>query len=430
MTSTGGEAAPKSSALPSERGANGAVIVAALVGIYVLSQFFRNALAVIGPDLAREFDLDAARLGLLSSIFFLAFALAQVPLGVAIDRWGPKPAMLATAALMIASTLMFALAPDYRLLSVARLLMGLGCCSFFMAPLALYAELFRPEKFSTVTGIHVGGGSFGMLAATAPLAWFAGQWGWRNAFLTAAAVATFMAIIVALFVHERAEVIAHRRARTESLRETFAGVVAATRVRGFWPVFFLQAANYSAFAAVAGLWVGPWLAQTYGLPLDSRGRMTLVLAVCQIAGLFFWGASDRWFRSYRRPVLTGAALSVVIMALAAVFPLPAAVLPVFLALYGFCLGNSSVLTAHGKSLFPRNLTGRGLTLLNTGTMGGAFFQQFLTGLAIEAFGFNLVDGARLYPPEAFRLVFGLIAIQLALAALFYLRAPETHPSRG
>ncbi|MFO1117827.1 MAG: MFS transporter [Beijerinckiaceae bacterium] len=421
----------KSAAAPAraERGANGAVIVAALVGIYILSQFFRNTLAVIGPDLSREFDLDAAQLGLLSSIFFLAFALAQVPLGIAIDRWGPKPAMLFTAALMIGSAVLFALAADYRQLTVARLLMGFGCCSFFMAPLALYAELFRPEKFSTVTGIHIGAGSMGMLIATVPLASFTALWGWRNAFLTAAVFATIMAIVVLLFVHERAEVIEKRRTRVEDMRQTLAGVVAATRQRGFWSIFFMQGATYSAFAAVAGLWVGPWLAQTYGLGIEARGRMTLIIAVCQIAGLFFWGASDRWFQSYRRPVVTGATLSICLLALAAVVPLPAGALPVYLACFGFCLGINSVLTAHGKTLFPPNLTGRGLTLINMGTMSGAFFQQFATGLAIETFGFRIVDGVRLYPPEAFRLVFGLIAAQVALALVFYLRAPDRHPAR-
>lgn len=429
MASTQGGFGRDKSAGKAEKGGNGVVIVAALVGIYVLSQFFRNALAVLGPDISRELDLDAAQLGFLSSAFFLAFALAQIPLGIAIDRWGPKPAMLTTAALMIASTLMFAFARDYQQLTVARLLMGFGCCSFFMAPLALYAELFRPEKFSTVTGVHVGGGSFGMLLATAPLAWFAAQWGWRNAFLTAAAVATLMACLVAIFVHERAEVIERRRASVESLSQTFAGVVAATRQRGFWSLFFMQGAMYAAFAGIASLWVGPWLAQTYGMSLETRGWLTLVLATCQIVGLFFWGASDRWFASYRRPVMTGATLSILLLALAAATPLPAAALPFYLGAFGFCLGVTAVLTAHGKSLFPRHLMGRGLTLLNMGTMSGAFLQQFATGLAIEAFGFQVVNGARVYPPEAFRLVFGLIAAELALAAIFYLRAPDTHPTK-
>ena len=429
MTDTTGGTKPAAQDKTEGRERAGVVIVAALVGIYVLSQFFRNALGVIGPDLAREFDLDAAALGFLSSVFFLSFALAQIPLGVAIDRWGPRPAMLATAALMIATTILFALARDYQQLAVARMLMGFGCCSFLMAPLTLYSERFPPEKFSTIAGVHLGGGSLGVLAATAPLAWLAGWIGWRNSFLTAAGVALVMAIGVALLVFEEPAVVARRRAGAQSLRQTIAGVGQATRVEGFWPVFCLQAAAYSAFAAVFGLWIGPWLAQTYGLSLAERGQLTLTLAIAQIAGLFFWGASDRWFGSYRRPVLLAAGLAVVTLATAALVPLPLAALPVFMAAFGFFLGVSPVLTAHGKSLFPRELTGRGMTLLNTGTIGGAFAQQSVTGLAIQAFDFKIVDGARLYPPESFRLVFGLLAVQLAAALLFYLRAPDRHPTK-
>ena len=413
-----------------ERAASsGVVIVTSLVGIYMLSQFFRNALGVIGPDLAKAFDLDAARLGFLSSIFFLSFALVQIPLGMAIDRWGPRPAMLATAALMIGSTILFAVSRNYAELAAARMLMGLGCCSFLMAPLALYAERFPPEKFSTITGIHIGGGSFGMLAATAPLAWLAGSVGWRNSFLTAAAIAAVMATCLFLFAREAPEAAARRSRRRETLGRAVKGVAAATRLPGFWRMFFIQAAAYGAFASIIGLWIGPWLAQVYGLPLESRGRMTLILAGAQIAGLFFWGASDRWFASYRKPALIGGLLALATLVVGALVQMPAAALPVFMAAFGFFFGITPVLTAQGKSLFPRELTGRGMTLINTGVIGGAFGQQAFTGFVIEAFGSKMVDGVRVYPPEAFRLVFGLLALQLAIALWFYLRAPDLHPSR-
>lgn len=426
MSSASGETAP----VRRERAASsGVVIVAALVGIYMLSQFFRNALGVLGPDLSKAFDLDAARLGFLSSIFFLSFAVAQIPLGMAIDRWGPRPAMLATAALMIGSTVLFAFARNYTELALARMLMGFGCCSFLMAPLALYAERFPLAKFSTITGIHIGGGSFGMLAATAPLAWLAGAVGWRNSFLVAAVTAAVMASCVFLFARETADTLARRRARSESLAQAAAGVVAATRISGFWRMFFIQAAAYSAFASIIGLWIGPWLSQVYGLPLEARGRMTLILAVAQIAGLFFWGVSDRWFASYRRPALAGILLALATLTAGALIELPAAALPAFMAAFGFFFGVTPVLTAQGKALFPRELTGRGMTLINTGVIGGAFAQQAFTGFVIEAFGAKIVEGVRTYPPEAFRLVFGLLALQLAVACYFYLRAPDLHPEQ-
>ncbi len=428
MSSSAGETAP----LKRERMASGgALIVAALVGIYMLSQFFRNALGVIGPDLAKAFDLDAAKLGFLSSIFFLSFAHCagtarhgDRPLGPASGHAGHRHAddrlddpVRAVARLCTELTL-------------ARMLMGLGCCSFLMAPLALYAERFPPEKFSTITGVHIGGGSFGMLAATAPLAWLAGSVGWRNSFLAAAAIAAVMAACVVLFARETPETLARRRARSETLGQALAGVVAATRIPGFWRMFFIQAATYSAFASIIGLWIGPWLSQVYGLPLESRGRMTLILAGAQIAGLFFWGASDRWFASYRIPALIGILLALATLAAGALVVLPAAALPAFMAAFGFFFGIPPVLTAQGKALFSRELTGRGMTLINSGVIGGAFAQQAFTGFVIEAFGSKMVEGVRTYPPEAFRLVFGLLAVQLAIALWFYLRAPDLHPERA
>ena len=73
-------------------GISGAAItlVATLVSIYIVSQFLRNSVGVIAPNLAADLGLSPAEIGLLSSIFFLAFAAVQIPLGMALDRFGPR----------------------------------------------------------------------------------------------------------------------------------------------------------------------------------------------------------------------------------------------------------------------------------------------------------------------------------------------------
>src|SRR5689334_14700007 len=109
-------------------------LVGALAAIYAISQFLRNSIGVIANDLARELSLSATQTGLLSSAFFFAFAAVQIPVGIAIDRYGPKNTMLVTAALTVVSTILFALAPSASALIAARALMGLGCSTFLMAP--------------------------------------------------------------------------------------------------------------------------------------------------------------------------------------------------------------------------------------------------------------------------------------------------------
>lgn len=406
-----------------------ALMIAALIGIYMISQFFRNSIGVIGPDLARDFNLRASDLSWLSSIFFFAFAAAQIPVGVAIDRFGPRAVMLATAAVTLIGACVFAVAPGYAGLLLGRALLGLGCSSFYMGSLTIYAREFPPSRFGQLTGMQLGAGSIGTLVATAPLAWAAQAWGWRGAFWAVAAVSAAMTILVLLFVHESPQARAGRSARAESLAQSLDGVGRAIRVPEFWTLFYMQLTVYSPFAAVLGLWAAPWLAQAHGVAADGRGRLLFVMALAQIVGLFFWGALDRPMRSYKRPALIAIVGSIAVMGVAALIDLPPAWLGAYFAAFGFLSAGSPLITAHGKTLFPAELTARGLTLMNIGTVGGVWVQQFLTGLVMELFPYTQGPAGRIYPPDAYKAVFAVMAVELAIGVVLYLRVADRHPLR-
>ena len=150
-------------------------IVATLGTLYIVSQFLRNSVGVIAPNLAAEVGLSPIEIGLLSSIYFFVFAATQLPLGVALDRFGPKRCMLVSIAITVAGSAAFGLAQSASGLVWSRALLGFGTSCFLMAPVALYARWFAPEQFSTFTGIHLGVGTLGALLATAPLAFVAGN---------------------------------------------------------------------------------------------------------------------------------------------------------------------------------------------------------------------------------------------------------------
>ena len=178
------------------------ILVTVLILAYVISQFFRNSLGVIGPNLAKEFQLEATHLSLLASAFFLSFALIQIPLGMAIDRYGPKICLLVPALVLLAGTLLFSFARNFSDLVIARLIIGLGCSSFLMAPLTIYAERFPPHMFGTMVGIHVGTGNLGSLGATAPLAFAAAWFGWRAGFLMIGALVAFAIVLIFFLVQD------------------------------------------------------------------------------------------------------------------------------------------------------------------------------------------------------------------------------------
>jgi MFS family permease len=389
------------------------ILVGTLGGAYGVSQFLRNSIGVIAPNLAAELNMSASEIGLLSSMFFFAFAAAQIPLGIALDRYGPKRCMLVCAAFAIAGALMFALAPTPAWLIAARVLMGLGSSCFFMAPLALYAKRLPPDRFATVTSFQFGLGTLGTLVATAPFAFAAATIGWRASFVVVAALTLAAALLIALIVHGDARAAGKDSA---TLRESAAGIVAAMRTRSFWPLFAIHLVTYSSFVIVVGLWGGPYLTHVYGYSLTERGNMLLVAVVSQVAAALLWGPSDRWLDSYKIPVMAGSLLSAATMAAAAwADPFTPGWLLLWFVAVGVTTGYLPVMVAHGKALFPPHLVGRGITLLNLGTMGGVFLSQAATGFVIDLFP-PVGDG---YALDAYRCVFALQAGVILLGCLAY-----------
>ena len=388
------------------------------VAAYVLSQFLRNSIGVIAPDIAAEMHIPAAEIGVLSSAFFFAFAAVQLPLGVTIDRFGAKRCMLVCTAVVIASALMFAWGRTPAELTAARIVMGVGTSCYLIAPLALYAQRFSPDRFAMLAGLHMGVGTLGTLLATAPLAFAAAAIGWRAAFVGVAAVMGVVGVVMALVVREPAPATpAHR----ETLAESILGIRAAMRIPSVGRLFLMQMATYSSFVIFAGLWGGPYLSHVYGYGLTERGVLLLVPAVAQILGLTLYGWSDRVFGSYRAPVAIGAFVTAGFFALIAIVgTFTRAPLIAWLIGFGAFAGFTPVVIAHGKALFPRELVGRGMTLLNMGSMGGVFVTQSVSGLAIELFA----PTGGVYPLASYRLVFALQAVFIVVATACYLTARD------
>jgi MFS family permease len=395
-------------------------IVATLGTLYIVSQFLRNSVGVIAPNLAAEVGLSPIEIGLLSSIYFFVFAATQLPLGVALDRFGPKRCMLVSIAITVAGSAAFGLAQSASGLVWSRALLGFGTSCFLMAPVALYARWFAPEQFSTFTGIHLGVGTLGALLATAPLAFVAGTFGWRAAFLGLAIVTVVIGLLTWLIVSDDPP------GRTteplnETLRESVAGIWQVIRTPSIGRIFLLQLTVYPSFVLVVGLWGGPYLTHIYGYDLKGRGEILFVSALAQVIGSFLWGPSDRIFGSLKPPILTGAALcflSLLLFALGGAMPVPL-VLAAFVLL-GFSTGVISVVMSHGRSLVPRHLLGRCITLLNIGAMGGVFLAQFASGALIDLFP----SEGGIYPLEAYRIVFGLQAALVLVGIWAYFGSRE------
>jgi MFS family permease len=412
---------------PQTAGAAAAVaLVATLISVYIVSQFLRNSIGVIAPNLALELGLSPAEIGLLSSVFFFVFAAVQIPVGVALDRFGPRLCLLVGAAVTVVGAAVFAAAENPGILILGRALLGLGTAGSLVASLAVYARRFPRDRFATLTGLQIGFGTLGALLATAPLAFSTATIGWRGSFLAVGVCTGLIGLLIALVVRDNGP--AH--GRHEALPESWSGIVAVLRTPSVGRLFVMNLVMYSTFGLIVGLWAGPYLTHIYGYSLEARGSFLLIPVLAQIVGSMVWGPMDRLTGSHKLPVLVGAGATAAALGyLALAGTLTPFMLVVWFVFFGVVSAFGPVLIAHGRALFSLHQVGRGLTVLNMGSMGGVFLSQAVSGFVIEWFPVA-ADGA--YSLSAYRAVFGLQAIFILLVSLVYFQArdPMKKPREG
>jgi MFS family permease len=339
---------------------------------YLLSQFYRSFLAVLAEPLARDLGAGADDLAFASGLWFLVFAAAQLPVGWALDRYGPRR----TTALMLglagaAGALVFAAATAVWQLHAAMVLLGIGCAPVLMASYYIFARVYPPAIFATLAGAVIGFGSLGNILGALPLAWAVGAFGWRETLVALGLVTALAGLVLWRVIIDPP--------KAESAGQG-GSVLDLLRIPALWLILPLLAVNYAPAAGMRGVWAGPYFGDLFGLDPTGVGQVTLLMACAMIAGNFAYGPLDRVFGTRKWVVLTGNALGAACLLVLWALPEPglwgAALL---FAAIGFFGSSFPVMIAHGRSFFPPHMMGRGVTLLNLFSIGGVGLLQMVSG---------------------------------------------------
>ncbi|MBZ0130314.1 MAG: MFS transporter [Rhodobacteraceae bacterium] len=385
---------------------------------YFLSQFYRSFLAVLTPVLGAEIGTTSADLSFASGMWFLTFAAMQIPVGWALDRFGPK----LTASVLLAfggggGAVVFAMAEGPGAVTLAMALFGIGGSPVLMASYFIFARMFPQAMFSTLAGAMIGFGSAGNLAGSAPLAMAVSAWGWRNTMWGLG----FAALLVAL-----ALMLVLRDPPAEPHDEAPGGnLLTLLTNRNLLLLFPLLLVNYAPAMAIRGLWAGPYLTDVFAMDEAGIGRVTLFMALAMALGNLLYGPAERLLGSKKTVVLAGnlagAAACLTLWAMPASSPVMAASMFVLIGLFG---ASYPVLMAHGQLFIPRRLTGRGITLLNLFGIGGVGLMQFLTSAMARTHAPDPVPVPGFYSD-----LFLLFALSLLAGTLIYTLCAE-RPAKG
>ncbi len=369
---------------------------------YFLSYLGRVVNAVLAPRLIVEFDLGAADLGFLTSVYFLAFAAFQLPLGILLDRFGPRRIEAGLILVAGVGAVLFGAADGIAGLSLGRALMGLGVSACLMAPFTAYRIWFPAARVPLANGLLMACGGLGAVAGTVPVEATLALAGWRGVLmLYAVAIVAASALIFYAVPDDGGRAEPPPLAR--QLRELGGILRDPLFVRVVGSTTLIQ----GSFIGLQSLWVGPWLADVAGFKGPAMADRLLWVAFGMTAGYAAMGAiADRLARLgiATQSVALAATVGMLATQGAIVLLPPAAAAPLWV-LFTF-LGASNVLwySAFYQS-FPVEMAGRAATAFNVSVFLGTFVCQWGVGVIVDLWPRG-ADGA--YPAEAY---------QAAIAAL-------------
>jgi len=259
---------------------------------YFLSYIFRGVNAVIFPSLERDIGITAGDLGLLTSAFFLFFALIQPLQGVALDRYGPRRVQVVLIMVAALGSALFGLCTSFAELIVARVLIGIGFAGGLMAAIKVFTLWYPPRQWGVVIGLHMMAGGLGSMAATLPIEWSLSLISWQGLFFWLAGICLVTAGIIFIVVPERSRI-----RRQQTLREEFR-VTGMVLTDGFyWRIQPLLAVQQLAFIGCISLWIGPWLRDVGNIvDKDMRADIQLYATAATALGFALSGVIAAWSR--------------------------------------------------------------------------------------------------------------------------------------
>lgn len=378
----------------------------AIFGVLAFAYFFvyfhRVSTAVVSEDLQGTFGVGAASIALLSSAYFYAYTIMQLPSGLLTDSWGPRKTVSIFTMVAAAGAILTGIASSFLLVIAGRLLIGVGVAMVYIPIMKILATWYRKNEFASLSGILLAVGNIGALSAAGPLALMSGALGWQQVFLALGVITVVLAVAAWMITRDRpvdmglpsiqeiesdetGEPIppakeVEKIPMTQALKMTFGSGMK------FWPLAVWFFFMYGSIMVYQGLWAGQYYADVLGWDKATYGMVLTFIGIgmiigCPLAGIL----SDKVLKSRRKVLIIGTVAYTIIWA--AIWMSTGRLDSVIGQsalnfMFGFFGGFFVVSYAQIKELFPISIVGTTTAALNIFPFAGGAILQQVTGLML------------------------------------------------
>ena len=409
-------------------------IFAILILTYILVYFHRMAPGVVSEFLMAEFKISGTRLGALSAIYFAIYALMQIPSGVIADTLGTRTSIIAGNLVAGLGSILFGMATGFEMACAGRFLVGLGVSVVFISIMKNNSVWFHEKVFGIMSGLTLFFGNLGAVMAAGPLAYALTIFQWRTVFLGIGILSLGLALVGFLLVRNTPQDMGFDPPNTYKGQSQTLNNHWLTNLRNVvtnlqvWPGFWVQLGMIGSSYAFMGLWGIPYLRDVHGLSRAVAADYMTVQLLSFAVGALFWGwISDKIGR--RKPFLLLAAAAYLVSWLMLIYSswTPGMAGFIIFAFMGFS-GSGFVITfAAAKEIVHPQLSGMGVSVVNTGCFIGTALAQPLFGyIADLTWDGTMANGVRIYSAADYHNSFIAMVIFSIIALTAAFRVRETH----
>lgn len=404
----------------------------ALAASFYFYQFvLRVSPGVMSQDIMRDFAVQGCALGILGAFYYNAYAAMQLPLGVLLDRFGPRRLMAVSCGVAALGSFLFSKGETLEAVSLGRLLMGAGASCGFIGTIKLATLWFPPERIGRVIGFTMVLGTLGATSAGAPLGHLVEWFGWRHTLLLMAIAGAGLAAAIYLIMREpkaKKHIIPQDINNGEPLK-MLDGLTMLVTSKQSWFVGLFGCLMYVPLAALADLWGTPYIAERYGISVKHAASMVSLIYI----GVAVGAPVAMWLSDHlrnRKKIMFMSALLYLLTFLVLLYweGITPTMMYGFMFAAGFFFCGQNLVFAMATEYMPVQISGIAAAFTNMMVMlSGVIFEPLVGWLLDYHWDGTSYEGVPHFALEDF--TYALTSVPLALAGalvtLFFIK--ETYP---
>ncbi|WP_133128385.1 MFS transporter [Legionella nagasakiensis] len=350
---------------------------------YAYEYFLRISPSVMEPQLRNHFNLSASGFGFLSAFYYYAYVPMQIPVGVLMDRFGPRRLLTAACMMCVIGTFLFAGTTLFSVAAFGRFLVGLGSAFAFVGVLKL-ATIWLPEdKLAMVAGMAAALGTIGAMIGDNLLGHMVFWLGWQSTVHFTAIFGVGLAVVLWFGIKDQKR-YQRQKGTIDSFKKNMLDLLIIARNKQIWINGVYGCLVYLPTTVFAELWGIPYLRHAHGVSEAGAHFANSLLFLGFTIGAPLMGFISDRFKRRKLPMMIGASGAALVMMMILYLPgLNQTGLNALMILLGILYSAQAIVFAVGRELSPKEAAGTAIAMTNMIVMIGAMFLQPLVGELLD-----------------------------------------------